>query len=397
MPGPNFHPSEPLTGIPRVAVGLLGYGWIGRAHAAALNRLLATADELVALPRLHALCGRHEEAVGTAAQRLGFAGYYTDWRDLVADPEVQALVNGAQAYLHAEPSIAALKAGKHVLCEKPLGATLAEARAMLEVARGSGLVHMTGFNYRFVPAIRLARDLIKSGALGRIYLFRGHYLQEFRRDPMFPAFGDRPEARGRGALNDIGSHLFDLARFLVGEIATVSGIARTHISRRPSPTDPSVTLDVPQEDTFHCVAEFADGPTGIFDASAIATGRKNQMSLEVNGERGSLRFNLERLNELEVYLLDEQRPEALGFRDVLVTEAVHPFAQRWWHKGHILAWEDALRHEQEHFIACVAKGVQVGPQGATFEDGYRAAAIAEAVRVSSREGRRIDVETVARG
>lgn len=394
MPGPNFRRTEPLADVPRLGIGMIGYGWIGRAHSVALNRLQDATWPPTVLPRLVAICGRQEAKVRAAAQRWGYEGYYTDWRDLVADDAVQVVINGAQAYVHTEPSLAALHYGKHLLCEKPLAATLAEARAIRDAARNSRGLAMTGFNYRFVPALRLARDLVKSGALGPISLFRGHYLNESRRDPAIPAFGSAPEVRGRGPLNDVGSHLIDIARFLLGDIEAVSGRVVTHITPRPSPTVPGAMEDVPQEDAFHFVAEFANGATGILEGASIATGRKNQMAVEVNGVRGSLRFNLERLNELEVYLLDEAHPEALGFRDVLVTESGHPYLKYWWPKGHTPGWESMILHELHHFLTCIQEGRPVSPEGATIEDGYQAALVAQAARQSSREGRRIEVRSL---
>ncbi|MDA8219137.1 MAG: Gfo/Idh/MocA family oxidoreductase, partial [Dehalococcoidales bacterium] len=330
MAGPNFRRTEPLTGVPEIPIGVLGYGWIGRAHSIALNRLREATWPPRVLPRLVAVCGRTEGKVSQAAQRFGYEGYYTHWEDLVADDEIRLLIVGAQAYLHAEPTMAALRAGKHVLCEKPLAATLAEARQMRDLAVASGLIHMTGLNYRFVPAIRLARDLVKSGALGDIHYFRGSYFNEFRRDPLMPNFGEGPEARGRNALNDIGSHLIDVARFVVGDIASVTGTSLVHMRNRPSATVSGKMEANPHDDTFHFVAEFADGPTGTMEGGSLTTGRKNQLTFEVNGTRGSLRFDLERLNHLEVYLLEDEHPEALGFRDVLVTEANHPYVRYWW-------------------------------------------------------------------
>ena len=394
MPGPMFRHTEALAGVPRLGIGLIGYGWIGRAHSVALNRLQDAAWPPNVLPRLVAICGRSEERVREAAQRWGYEGYYTDWHDLVSDSDVQVVINGAQAYMHLEPSLAALAAGKHLLCEKPLAATLAEARKLRDAARTSSVVSMTGLNYRFVPALRLARDIVQSGVLGQVNLCRGHYLNESRRDPATPAFGGGPEVRGRGPLNDVGSHLIDLARFLVGEIEAVSGKVVTHITPRPSPTIPGAMEDVPQEDAFHFVAEFANGATGILEGASIATGRKNQLVIELNGARGSLRFNLERLNELEVYLLDEQRPEALGFRDVLVTETNHPYLKYWWPKGHVPGWEAMILHELHHFLTCIVDGRPVSPEGATIDDGYAAALVAEAARQSSREGRRIEVRSL---
>ncbi len=396
MAGLNFQQTSSPQGIKRIGIGMLGYGWMGRAHSLAYNRLRDATWPPPVLPRLIAICGRNEQKVAAAAQRFGYEGYYLNWEDLIADERVEVFDNGTQPYMHPEASIAALEAGKHVICEKPLAATLPEAKQMWDAARASDRIHMTGFNHRFVPALRLARDLIGSGALGDLHIFRADYLQDSRRDPLRPAFPDEPESRGRSALNDIGSHIIDMARFLIGDIATVAGTAVTHISRRPSAAEPRHMVPVVGDDTFHFVAEFANGVTGVLHGSAIATGFKNHLAVGVSGTRGSLRFNLERMNELEVYLIDREQPAALGFTDVLVTETDHPLIQHWWPAGHIIGWEANFVHELLHLLHCVAEGRPVSPEGANFEDGYRAALVAEAVRRSTREGRRIDVESLSR-
>jgi predicted dehydrogenase len=387
----NFRTTPEYTAQQVIGIGMLGSGRMARAHSLAYNRLRDTRWPPDILPRLVAVCGRNEAKLQAAAQRFGYAGYYFDWEDLIADPDVQVIDNSTQPYMHPAASIAALQAGKHVICEKPLAPTMEEARAMRDAALASGLVHMVGFNHRFVPALRLAQELIRKGALGDIHLFRAQYLQEFRRDPLLPAFPGLPEYRGRGSLNNIGSHIIDMSRFLIGEIAAVSGKALAHIGRRPSSTDLSRIVEVTDDDSFHFVAEFANGVTGVLEGSSVATGYKNYLAIEVNGSRGTVRFNLERMNELQVYTMDRETPEAMGFTDVLVTESNHPLIKHWWPRGHIIGWEANFVHELGHLLECVSAGRGVSPEGATFEDGYKAALIAEAVRESSRQGRRIEV------
>jgi predicted dehydrogenase len=391
MAGYNFHRTPQLEGVAIVGIGMLGSGWMARAHSLAYNRLRDSNWPPSVLPRLVAMCGRNETKLQASAQRFGYEGYYSRWDDLIEDHDVQIIDNCTHPYMHPEASIAALKAGKHVICEKPLAPTIGEARAMRDEALATGRINMTGFNHRFVPALRLARDLIRKGALGDIHLFRAQYLQEFRRDPLLPALPDTPEFRGRGSLNNIGSHIIDMSRFLIGEMAAVSGKALAHISKRPSPTDLSRLVPINDDDSFHFVAEFANGVTGVLEGSSVATGYKNFLAIEVNGSRGTVRFNLERMNELQVYLMDRETPEAMGFTDVLVTESDHPLIKHWWPRGHIIGWEANFVHELGHLIDCVATGKSIGPEGATFEDGYQAALVAEAVRESSRQGRRIEL------
>jgi predicted dehydrogenase len=247
----------------------------------------------------------------------------------------------------------------------------------------TGVKHMCAFNYRFVPAVRLAREMLEAGELGEIYHFRSSYLQEWIVDPQFPMVWrfDRKVA-GSGALGDLGAHVIDLARYLVGDIAAVSGATRTFIKKRPGGT-----VDV--DDAFESIVEFAGGAVGTIEASRFALGRKNGLTFEINGSKGSIGFDLERLNELQVHL-PGSRPgaDAQGFRTVLVSEADHPFWKWWWPHGHMIGWEHTMVHELHHFIECIAKNKKIGPHGATFEDGYRTAEVCDAILRSAKSGRR---------
>nr|WP_255604357.1 Gfo/Idh/MocA family oxidoreductase [Oscillochloris sp. ZM17-4] len=293
--------------------------------------------------------------------------------------------------LHAEPSILAAQAGKHVICEKPLARTAEEAKSMLDAVTKAGVKHMTAFNYRFVPALRLARELIASGKLGRIYHFRATYQQEW----IMPHYGTPPIWRlskataGSGALGDLGAHIVDLARFLVGEITTVGAMTRTFIEERTAPGGPTSTVDV--DDAFVATAGFASGAVGTLEATRFAAGRKNHQVVEINGERGSIRFALERLNELEVFWVGEDPRETQGFHNVLVSEAYHPFWKHWWPQGHIIGWEHTFIHEIAHMLDCIVNNKDVAPYGATFEDGYRAALVCDAILESAATRRQVDI------
>jgi predicted dehydrogenase len=371
---------------PEIGVGMLGYAFMGKAHTNALKKLPYMMYPPVARPRLAAICGRNEEATAEAARRYGYDGYYTDWRKMLENPAVQVFDNGGPNDAHAEPCIAAAEAGKHVFCEKPLARTAEEAKSMLDAVNKAGVKHMVAFNYRFVPAIVQARRLIESGALGRIFHFRAVYLQEWIIDPNFPKIWrlDKNVA-GSGALGDLGAHIIDLARFLVGEPARVMGITKTFIPQRGGET-----VDV--DDAFEAVVEFENGAVGTLEASRFCRGRANHNTFEINGSKGTLVFNLERFNELEVYLVDTQPREANGFRNVLVSESFHPFWDKWWPQGHIIGWEHTFVHEVEHFLRAVVTGSEIAPYGATFLDGYRAAVVCDAIVRSSQEGRRIDID-----
>jgi predicted dehydrogenase len=383
--------AEPGGQVPTFGVGMLGYAFMGKAHTNAYKTLGYIYTPPPAQARLVAIAGRDRARVEAAAHRYGYDKAVTDWRALVDDPDVQVFDDVAPNDLHAQPSIAAARAGKHVLCEKPLARNAAEARQMWEAAASAGICHMCAFNYRFVPAIRLMRDIIQAGRLGRIYHFRARYLQEWIADPSFGmVWRLDAQAAGSGALGDLGSHIIDLARFLVGEPAQVSAASATFVSERPTLSGGVAPVTV--DDAFAATVTFANGALGTLEATRFARGRKNQQSIEINGAKGSLAFDLERLNELAVYLPEEESPaDAQGFRQVLVTEPHHPFVAAWWPQGHILGWEHTFVHEIRHFFEAIAAGRPVTPEGADFEDGYRACVVADAILESARTGRRVDI------
>jgi predicted dehydrogenase len=381
------------SAAPSVGVGMLGYSFMGKAHSNALKKLPYMIYPPPAVPELVAICGRDEAAVAEAARRYGYARYTTDWRDLIDDERVQLFDNGGPNDAHAAPCIAAAAAGKHIICEKPMARDAEEAATMLAAVRNAGVKHMVAFNYRFVPAIRQARQLIESGALGRIYHYRAIYLQEW----ILPHYGtpriwrlDKQQA-GSGALGDLGAHIIDLAHYLVGDIASVGAATRTFIDERPLP-DGSGAAKVDVDDAFVATVEFTNGALGTLEASRFAAGRKNHQVIEINAELGSLRFDLERLNELQVFWVGDEPRETQGFHDVLVTEAHHPFWEHWWPHGHIIGWEHTFVHEFAHLLDCIVNDRDVAPHGATFEDGYRAALVCDTVLASAAARRQIDVD-----
>lgn len=376
---------------PEIGVGMLGYAFMGKAHTNALKKIPYMVYPPPAIPKLIAIAGRNEEAVKEAAQRYGYEGYYTDWRAMVADPRVQLFDNSGPNNLHAEPSIAAAEAGKHILCEKPLGRTAEEAKRMLDAVEKAGVKNMVAFNYRFVPAIRQAYELLKSGALGEIYHFRAVYLQEWITDPNFPMIWRLTKGEaGSGALGDLGAHIIDLARHLVGEPKAVMAMTKTFIPERPTAEGGRAKVDV--DDAFISLVEFENGAIGTLEASRFAPGRKNHQVLEINGSKGSLVFNLERLNELDVFWKDSTPRETQGFTNVLVSESYHPFWQYWWPQGHIIGWEHTFVHEITHLLDAIVNDQDVAPYGATFRDGYRNSVICDAILQSASEGRRVGIE-----
>jgi predicted dehydrogenase len=363
--------------IPRVGIGMLGYAFMGKAHSNAFRTLSYMTWPPPMLPELVAIGGRSRDAVEEASRRYGFASAVSDWREIIADPRVDVFDNLSPNNLHAEPSIAAAEAGKHVVCEKPLGRTAAEAFETWQRVQAAGVVHMCAFNYRFVPAVRLAREMLEAGELGDIYHFRASYLQDWLADPTAPASWrlDADEA-GSGALGDLGAHIIDLGHYLVGEIASVGALTRTFVPERPGGR---VTVD----DAFEAFVEFEGGVVGTLEASRFCPGRKNGMSWEVNGSKGSIRFELERINELQVHASGSR-----GFETVLVTDPDQPFLEHWWPPGHVIGWEHTFVHELHHFLTAVRDGGSVRPHGADFEDGYRAAEVCDAISRSAASGTR---------
>ena len=372
-----------------LSIGVIGYGFMGKVHSNAYRKIAWSFGTPAAFPRLYAVCGRNETKLADIARRFGFHGYYTDWREMIADPEIQIVDTCTPDNEHAEPSIAAALAGKHVICEKPLAMTSKDARAMADAAKKTGVKNMLCHNYRFLPAVRLARDIIARGALGRIYHFRGRYLQEPGHDPSAP-LEDCWYATGTksGVLLGIGSHIIDMARFLVGEIQSVSGIVRTYnpSRRRRNGAQEKVTAD----EANLALVEFEGGATGTLESSGVATGRKNEQAWEINGSKGSMSFDLEDPNHVQLYL-DSAAAEARGFAAVSVTDPSHPLQTLYLPPGHNAGWEYGHVHALHHFIDCVANDKQVSPYGASFEDGYRIQVIMEAIQESSRTGRKVEL------
>lgn len=374
-----------------VGIGVLGYGFMGKMHSTAYIKMPFQTAWAPARPALVAMCGRSADKVRDVALRYGYQGYYTRWQDLVADPSVEIFDNCSPDFMHCDPCIAAAEAKKHVLCEKPLAVTAEEAKRMARAVKKAGVKNLCGFNYRFIPAVRLAHQLIARGALGRISCFNGRYLQEWGHDPHTPLENVWYTAGKRtGVMLGIGSHLLDLARFLMGEVTAVTGAVKTVNTRRRNLK--GVEEEIGADELNAGLLEFENGALGVIQASAISTGRKNFLSFEISGSRGSIAFNLEDLNHLQVYIDDEKDKEIPGFRNVSVTEFDHPLAQMAWAPGHNVGWETAVIYELFHFVDAVVNDKPVGPEGATLEDGYKVQYLMEALKQSAAEGKKRMVE-----
>jgi predicted dehydrogenase len=357
-----------------IGVGMLGYAFMGKAHSNAFKKIAYMTWPPPLEPRLVGIAGRNEAAVAEAAVRYGYDYATGDWRDLAADERIGLFDNGGPNSLHAEPTIACAEAGKHVICEKPLGRDAGESYEIWRRVAATGVKHLCGFNYRFVPAVRLAREMIEAGELGEIRHFRGRYLQDWADDASLDTWRFHPDEAGSGALGDLGTHVVDLARFLAGEITTVSGFVTTFLPGRKV------------DDALEAAVRFESGAVGTIEATRFALGRRNAFQWEINGSKGSLAFDMERLNELQVFRADGDR--ARGFKTVLVSETNHPFWEHWWPPGHIVGWGDTFVHELHHMLRAIAGECEVAPYGATFEDGYRAAEVCDAIVRSGETGSR---------
>jgi len=303
--------------------------------------------------------------------------------------------NGLPNNLHEEPCIEAAELGKDLICEKPLGRNAEESERMLRAARKAGIKHMVGYNYRFIPAIRLAKQLIGDGSIGKVIEFRAVYLQDWIMDPSFPlVWRLRKSIAGSGVLGDLGTHIIDLGRFLVGDIDSTVGMTKTFIQERPLPKNGSgeaKTGKVDVDDAFIALLKFKSGVVGSVEASRFCAGRKNFQRIEIHGTEGSLSFNLERLNELDYYSSKDEQ-EKRGFRTISATEPVHAYVKNWWPPGHVLGWEHPMVHEMYHFFTAVAEDKMIEPWGATFYDGLMADKVTDAISRSISTGK---WETVA--
>jgi predicted dehydrogenase len=377
-----------------LAVGMIGYAFMGAAHSQAW-RTAPRFFDLPLEPDMAVLCGRTPEATTAAAQRLGWRATETDWKALIRRDDVELVDICTPGDTHAEIAIAALDAGKHVLCEKPLANTVDEARAMAaaaERAQAKGVRSMVGFNYRRVPAVALARRLVEQGRIGQVRHVRAQYLQDWIVDPEFPlVWRLQAERAGSGALGDIGAHIVDMAQFVTGDrFADVTALTETFITERPLPgassgltaSGSSERGPVTVDDAALFIGRFAGGAVASFEATRFATGRKNSIRLEINGSTGSLAFDFESMNELSFYDGTDD-PETAGFRRILVTEPTHPYAGAWWPPGHLLGYEHSFTHEVVDLLRDIAAGADPTP---SFADGLQVQLVLDSVVRSAQSG-----------
>ena len=372
-------PTNPHHGNTTLGVAAIGYAFMGKAHSNAWRNVASFFD--VPAFEQKVLVGRDPEQVAEAAARYGWAEYATDWRAVIARDDIHIVDICAPGWMHAEIAIAALEAGKHVLVEKPLANTVAEAELMTAAAvkaRAGGVQSMIGFNYRRVPALALARELITEGRLGTIRHVRAAYMQDWLSDAESPmTWRLRKETAGSGALGDIASHAIDQIQYLTGESVTeVTGTLRTFVSERPGPAGlEEVTVD----DAAWATLGLTGGIGASVEASRMAMGQKNRLQIEVYGSRGTLLFDLENLNELN--FMDASAPvREQGFRRILVNEPEHPYMDGWWPQGHIIGWEHTFTHQIRDFLTAIQDGTAPVP---SFEDGLEIQRVLAAIETSA--------------
>lgn len=372
----------------QVNVALIGYAFMGKAHSNAWRQVGPFFSPKL-MPRMKVICGRNAKNVQAAADQLGWEEAATDWHEVVTRPDIDIVDISTPGDSHAEIAIAAARAGKTILCEKPLANTLKEAEQMLAAVKKAGVIHMVCHNYRRIPAVMLAKQLIDEGRLGRLYHYRGTYLQDWVADPKVPLYWRlQKDKAGSGALGDIASHSLDLGRFLVGEITDVTAALETFVKERPLPENPRKKGPVTVDDASASIVRFANGAMGTIEATRFATGRKNYNRFEINGSKGSIAFNLERMNELEVYLADDD-VEVRGFHNVNVTEPEHPYMKAWWPAGHIIGYEHTFTHTFYDLLQAMASKKVPTPN---FEDGVQNQRVLDAMEKSSQTGRWVKVK-----
>ena len=379
-------------------IALIGSRFMGKAHSNAWAKVAQFFD-VPFKPVLKVACAVQEEPLRKFADTWGWESITTDWRDVVARDDVDIVDIAVPPYLHRDIALAAAETGKHLFCEKPVALDSGQAIEMCEAADKAGIVHYLNHNYRRCPAVTLAKQLIDEGALGRIFHWRGAYLQSWITDKNFPiTWHLQKEYAGSGVHHDLNSHLVDLARYLVGEITSVTAMTTRFIEERPLPVEGTSGAfqagsssqsmgEVTVDDAAFVLAEFDNGALGSFESSRFAPGRKNYNCFEIYGSGGSLVFNLERMNELQ-YFSATDAANTQGFRTILATEELHPYVSHWWPPGHIIGYEHTFVHAIADFLTAIHNGQRIRPD---FHDAVREMQVLDAALESASEGRRVQV------
>jgi len=382
--------------VKEINVALIGCKFMGKAHSNAWKNAGHFFD-LKVKPVLKVVCARDEESTKEFADRWGWEETETDWRKLIERDDIDVIDISTPPAIHRDIAVAAANSGKHIFCEKPIALNAAQAKEMYEVAEKNNVVHYLNHEYRRCPAVALAKQLIDEGKIGTIFHWRGAYLQSWLTDPNFPlTWHMQKEKAGSGAQAGINSHCVDLARFLVGEIASVVAMKTTFVKERPLPGTASGTFNasgaasdemgkVTVEDAISMIVEFENGALGSFEATTFAPGRKNYNYFEIYGEKGSLLFDLERMNELQFFSTED--PEhAQGFRTILATETCHKYIANWWPPGHSIGFEHEFHHGVVDFLEAIENKTTITPN---FLDGQKGMEVLEAGLHAAETGTRV--------
>jgi predicted dehydrogenase len=377
----------------KVNVALIGYKFMGKAHSFGYKNAAAMFPDIAAEPVMKAIVGRDQAAVKAAVEQFGWQGYETDYNRVLTRDDIDLVDISTGNNVHAEIAVAAAKAGKDIFCEKPLAMNVAEAKQMLDAVERAGVKHMINFNYRTVPALALAKKIISDGLIGRVFHWRSVYLQDWIIDPSFPLVWrlDKSVA-GSGSLGDLAAHSIDIANWLVGDVAEVSSNLTTFVKRRPKLAATTGGLsargsaemgDVTVDDAVIALVKFKNGAIGTIEATRFAAGNRNGNRFEINGDKGAIRFNVERLNELE-YFSRQDADGLQGWRTINVTEGTHPYAEGWWPAGHIIGWGETFVHQVVNLMGAIARDEMPSPN---FVDGLKCQQVLEAIEKSNQSAR----------
>ncbi|RUW32856.1 Gfo/Idh/MocA family protein [Mesorhizobium sp.] len=370
-----------MAGSDHIGIGMIGYAFMGKSHTLGYRDVPLIAPEGVPRPRLVSIYGRDAQKLETARGQLGWEQGVTDWREIVSDDRIQLLDNSGPNALHVEPTIAAARAGKHVFCEKPLGPTANDAFAMWDAAHRAGVKHMCAYNYRFFPALQLARQIIQSGEIGEIQHYRSQFLvSSSLGEKRQKSWRDDIQAAGAGALGDLGAHHIDVSRFLMGaDPVSVQAVTRIKVGSADDGTR------IETDDQFAALFDYDNGALGVVEASRVAGGHLVTSRIEVDGSKGSIAFSMQRLNELRVAGADK------AFRTIPVIRNSDPYQSSWFPPGHPLGWVDTFSHEAVHILGAIAGLHDVEPIGATFRDGYYCSEIIDAAIRAASLGQRVGI------